>query len=85
VGRTAIVSFLRLKPEYYGLPEDEKLIRNRLFAVALHQIGHVLGLKNCENECVMMTVSTVNELDKRPDVFCHNCLLNLTLPTKVKI
>ncbi|MEE9553280.1 MAG: archaemetzincin [candidate division Zixibacteria bacterium] len=85
VGRTAIVSFLRLKPEYYGLPEDANLTKERLFTVALHQVGHLLGLKNCNNECVMMIVSTVNDLDKRPEGFCPNCLLNLTLPTKVKI
>ncbi len=85
VGRTAIVSFLRLKPDYYGLPEDADLTKERLFTVALHQIGHLLGLKNCDNECVMMMVSTVNELDKRPEGFCPNCVLNLTIPTKVKI
>jgi len=85
VGRTAIVSFLRLKPEYYGLPEDEDLIKERIFTIALHQIGHLLGLKNCDNECVMQSAISVNELDKRPSGFCHNCLLNLTLPTKVKI
>ena len=85
VGRTAIVSFLRLKPEYYGLPESINLTRERLFSVALHQIGHLLGLKNCSDECVMMAVATVNELDKRSEGFCYNCLLNLTLPTKVKI
>lgn len=85
VGRTAIVSFLRLKPEYYGLPQDEKLMRGRLLSVALHQIGHVLGLKNCTEDCVMKVTSTVNELDRRSDTFCPNCFLNLTLPTKVKI
>ncbi len=85
VGRTAIVSSLRLKPEYHGLPEDEKLTRIRLFSVALHQMGHVLGLKNCTEECVMRIASNVNELDARPDTFCPNCFLNLTLPTKVKI
>jgi archaemetzincin len=85
VGRTAIVSFLRLKPEYYGLPQDEKLMRGRLLSVALHQIGHVLGLKNCTEDCVMKATSSVNELDKRSDTFCPNCFLNLTLPTKVKI
>jgi len=85
VGRTAIVSFLRLKPEYYGLPEDDKLTRSRIFTVALHQIGHLLGLKNCDKDCVMMAVTNVNELDRRPDGFCYDCLLNLTLPTKVKI
>ncbi|UCE67712.1 MAG: hypothetical protein JSU85_06820 [Candidatus Zixiibacteriota bacterium] len=84
VGRTAIVSLLRLRPEYYGLPEDVNLVKERLFSVALHQVGHVLGLKNCENECVMRIAASVNEVDKRPDGFCPNCLLNLTLPTKVR-
>jgi archaemetzincin len=85
VGKTAIVSILRLKPEYYGLPEDEELLKSRLLASALHELGHLLGLKNCSNDCVMRAIGNVNELDRRPDGFCPNCLLNLTLPTKVKI
>ena len=84
VGRTAIVSALRLKPEYYGLPEDEELTRSRLLMAALHELGHVLGLKNCKNDCVMHPISNVNELDKRSDGFCPDCLLNLTLPLKVR-
>jgi len=85
VGRTAIVSILRLKPEYYGLPEDEELVRSRLQAASLHELGHVLGLRNCLNDCVMRAIENVNELDRRPDGYCPNCLMNLTLPTKVKI
>ncbi len=85
VGRTAIVSLLRLRPEYYGLPEDIRIAKARLFAVSLHQIGHVLGLKNCDNDCVMQVALSVNDVDKRPDGFCPDCLLNLTLPTKVRI
>jgi archaemetzincin len=85
IGRTAIVSLLRLKPEYYGLPEDEELVRSRLLAASLHELGHLLGLRDCTNDCVMRRILNVNELDRRPDGFCPSCLLNLTLPTKVKI
>ncbi len=85
VGRTAIISILRLKPEYYGLPEDEELLRSRLLASALHELGHLLGLKNCSNDCVMENIGNVNELDRRAEGYCPSCLLNLTLPTKVKI
>ena len=84
VGKTAIVSTLRLKPEYYGLPEDEELLRSRLLSSALHELGHLLGLKNCKEDCVMKPVATVNDLDRRADGFCPNCLLSLTLPTKVR-
>lgn len=84
VGRTAIVSILRLRPEFYGLPEDIELTKDRLFSVALHQIGHVLGLKNCQNDCIMKIAASVNDVDRRPGGFCPDCLLNLTLPTKVR-
>lgn len=84
VGRTAIVSILRLRPEFYGLPEDVELTKDRLFSVALHQIGHVLGLKNCQNDCIMKIAASVNDVDRRAGGFCPNCLLNLTLPTKVR-
>jgi len=85
VGRTAIVSLLRIRPEYYGLPESPEIVKSGLFGVALHQIGHILGLKNCENDCVMRVANIVSEVDKRPEGYCPNCLLNLTLPTKVRI
>jgi len=85
VGRTAIVSILRLKPEYYGLPEDEDLTRSRVLAASLHELGHLLGLRNCQNDCVMRPITNVNELDRRPDGYCPSCLMSLTLPAKVKI
>jgi archaemetzincin len=85
IGRTAIISILRLKPEYYGLPEDEELTRARLLGSALHELGHLLGLKECGNDCVMRTIRNVNELDHRAEGFCPSCLMSLTIPTKVKI
>ncbi|OGC89586.1 MAG: hypothetical protein A2W25_14585 [candidate division Zixibacteria bacterium RBG_16_53_22] len=85
VGRTAIVSMFRLKPEFYGLPEDDELHKARLLGAALHELGHLLGLRNCSNECVMRSIGNVHELDRRAEGYCPSCLLNLTLPTKVKI
>jgi archaemetzincin len=86
VSRTAVVSIFRIKPEFYGLPEDEQLLRARLLNLASHEVGHMLGLRNCKNPgCQMNPADTVTELDNRPDTFCTDCILNLTLPTKVKI
>jgi len=85
VGKTAIVSTFRIKPEYYGLPEEEDLLKSRLLGASLHEIGHVLGLRNCGNDCVMRSIGNVHELDRRAEGYCPSCLLNLTLPTKVKI
>jgi archaemetzincin len=84
--RTAIVSAFRIKPESYGLPENEELLRSRLLNVAAHEVGHMLGLKNCNNPaCQMHIAESISELDNRPETFCPECILNLTLPTKVKI
>lgn len=86
VSRSAIVSLHRIKPELYGLPEDDNLLRSRLLNIASHEVGHMLGLKNCKNiECQMYPADTVTELDNRHETFCTECILNLTLPTKVKI
>ena len=84
--RTAIISISRIRPEFYGLPEDEELIKSRILNIASHEIGHMLGLKNCKNpECQMNLADNISELDNRAETFCTDCILNLTLPTKVKI
>ncbi|HHI02831.1 MAG TPA: hypothetical protein ENL22_04870 [candidate division Zixibacteria bacterium] len=84
--RSAIVSIFRIKPEFYGLPEDEKLLKSRLLNIAAHEVGHILGLRDCKNlDCQMMIAETLSELDNRPETFCSECILNLTLPAKVKI
>jgi predicted Zn-dependent protease len=68
------------------LPEDEDLLKSRLVNIACHEVGHLLGLKNCDNQdCQMFTADTLADLDNRPETFCAECILNLTLPTKVKI
>ena len=83
--RTAVISTFRIKPEFYGLPENDQLLKTRLLNLASHEIGHMLGLKNCKNpECQMFVADTLTELDNRPEVFCAECILDLTLPTKVK-
>jgi archaemetzincin len=84
--RTAIVSTFRIKPEFYGLPEDDNLLKARLLNLASHEVGHMLGLKNCKNEnCQMYVADSLVDLDNRPESFCADCILDLTLPTKVNI
>jgi archaemetzincin len=86
VSRTAILSTFRIKPEFYGMPENENLLKARVLNVAAHEVGHILNLKNCQNsDCQMSAADTLSELDNRPETFCSECILNLTLPTKVKI
>jgi|GEM_PF-5358882 len=72
---SAIVSYARLKPEWYGEKASQKKIMERLAKEALHEIGHTLGLKPCNNRvgkkiCAMTFSSTVHDIDAKAAAFC---------------
>ncbi len=72
--RAAVVSIARLDPAWYGRPSDHALLLRRTTSEALHEIGHLLGLPNCQNDaCAMYLSNTLSDTDrKRPD-FCDPC------------
>ena len=73
-GRCALMSGHRLHQEFYGLPEDETLYLHRCEKEAVHELGHTLGLKHCENfECVMRYSNSVADIDIKRNVFCPGC------------
>ncbi|MGQ9461402.1 MAG: archaemetzincin family Zn-dependent metalloprotease, partial [Candidatus Bathyarchaeaceae archaeon] len=43
-GRTAIISLVRLKPEFYGQQPNRNLFLERSAKEAVHEVGHTLGL-----------------------------------------
>ena len=78
-GDAAIVSYHRLRQEFYGLPPDSDLLRDRLIKEAIHETGHTLGLTHCEDyECVMAPSHAIEWLDLKGATFCHACA-SLTL------
>jgi archaemetzincin len=77
-GDAAIVSYHRLRQEFYGLPPDTNLLRERLIKEALHETGHTLALTHCEDyECVMAPSHAIEWLDLKNAAFCDACA-NLT-------
>jgi archaemetzincin len=70
-GQTCVVSTFRLKRK---VSKAQMLIR--LKKVALHEIGHNLGLSHCKNnkECMMSNADgTIKQVDREKIWFCEKC------------
>ncbi len=73
-GPAAIVSTHRLHQEFYGLPGDEKVLRERLVKEAVHELGHTLDLRHCEDyRCAMAASHAVEWIDLKEDGMCATC------------
>jgi len=74
-GNVGIVSAQRLNNKYYGLPEDEKLLKQRISKEIVHELGHLLNLRHCSNfKCVMASSNTADDLDIKGNQYCSACL-----------
>jgi archaemetzincin len=73
-GPCAVVSAHRLAQEFYGLPPDPALLRDRLIKEAVHEVGHTLDLTHCEDyACVMAASHTVEWIDLKEATLCPSC------------
>jgi len=73
-GRVALISTHRLHPQFYGLPENEKLFYSRCEKEAKHELGHTSGLVHCRSyECVMHVSNSVEQVDLKQSSFCPTC------------
>jgi len=74
-GRVAVISTARLKPIH---PTDPNIFGYRVAKEAVHEIGHMLGLKHCPNPlCVMYFSERLADTDKKQEDFCPECDHNL--------
>lgn len=65
-GVSAIVSIYRL--------DGDGRVFSRTLKEVLHELGHLLGLKHCINDCVMRFSETIEQLDSKNFSFCIDCL-----------
>jgi archaemetzincin len=73
-GNCAPVSIARLREEFYGLPADESLLRERLLKESVHELGHTFGLRHCADwRCVMSSSYGVERLDIKSALFGPAC------------
>jgi archaemetzincin len=73
-GPIAVVSSYRLDDTLYGLPDNPKLLEERLIKEAIHELGHTFGLVHCHDyRCVMHSSTAVEEIDVKSERFCLAC------------
>jgi archaemetzincin len=73
-GRVGVVSFARLRQEFYGLAANREIFLERAYKEALHETGHLFGLVHCaERKCAMSLATAVRQIDLKEDAFCAAC------------
>ena len=73
-GPCAVVSAHRLRQEFYGLPPDPELFRQRVIKEAVHELGHTLNLTHCEDyRCAMAPSHAVEWIDLKESALCTPC------------
>jgi archaemetzincin len=73
-GRAAVISLYRLRPEFYGMPKDERLFIGRAAKEAVHELGHTFGLRHCTDQlCVMHFSLHIGMTDVKRAHFCETC------------
>jgi archaemetzincin len=77
-GPIAVVSLCRLHPEFYGLPPQESVLRDRTVKEALHELGHTFGLVHCsEPKCAMSLATHIALVDAKTQQYCARCGMQL--------
>jgi len=73
-GAAAVVSYHRLRQEFYGLEPDRALLEERLLKEAVHEIGHTLSLTHCDDyQCAMASSHAVEYIDLKSVSLCPRC------------
>lgn len=81
-GSLAIISLVRLRESFYGRLEKREIFESRVKKEAVHELGHVFGLKHCTfPQCVMFFSNSLADTDRKGWEFCPRCraLLNVYL------
>ncbi len=73
-GIGAVVSLHRLNNGFYGMPEDNRLLVERMLKESVHELGHTFGLLHCTHPgCVLNASTYVEDIDQKSVDMCPQC------------
>ena len=73
-GPCALVSYHRLRQEFYGLEGNDALLCERLLKECIHELGHTFDLHHCQDyRCAMASAHAVEWIDLREPALCDSC------------
>jgi len=69
-----LISLFHIRSDFYGLPENEKLVYPRLYKETFKLICMLLGLRACRNpQCVMYYSEELRDIDEKRQKLCDIC------------
>ena len=78
--KVAVISTVRLRQKFYGLPENKQLFLERVTKEAVHELGHTYGLPHCpDRKCAMHFSNSLWDTDFKSHSSCENCKNKLGL------
>jgi archaemetzincin len=76
IGKVALISLWRLKPEFYRDKPNLSLYILRAQKEAMHEIGHTLGIQHCPHSlCVMHFSNSIFDTDYKQTLLCDESYL----------
>lgn len=79
-GHVGIISTHRLRPQS---PSDNELFQERVIKEAVHEIGHMSGLRHCaDSVCAMHFSEHIGDTDRKHAEFCSSCRSQLEAATR---
>lgn len=74
VSGTAVISLNKIRQEFYGLPEDETKVYDRLFKLAVQQVAYMSEIPGCRNPvCINYYSVNMMDIDNRGSKLCDIC------------